>query len=129
MQTLTNEEITAIEARLGVRLPGLYHKLLVEEGHGSYGQRSDCKWNTAKEIYHPEAVRTLYAGFFDCEALLFAPYFPFGCDHEKQVLWVIDSAKEKAASIWHETHPDDWSEERWVSYADWVTSTFDEDNA
>jgi hypothetical protein len=122
VQPLTNSEVTRAEGRLGIALPGLYRKLLVEIGHGIYGQKKECPSNTTKEIYHPESVRKLYEAFFEDQSALFSPYFPFGCDNEKQELWIIDATREKAASIWHETHPDDWSEERWMSYEDWVAA-------
>lgn len=125
MEKLTNQEITEIEKTLGLTLPCLYRKLLVEVGFGRYGQRSDCKWNTTKELYHPAVVRDLYAQFFDDPSALFHPYFPFGCNNDKQELWVIDSAAERAASIWHETIPDDWPDEEWQDYHAWVAKFLD----
>ena len=122
MTRLTNAEIDAIESRLGVRLPGLYRKLLVEVGHGAFGQRADAEWNTSKELYHPDDVAGLYCDFFDDHSVLFSRYFPFGCDNDKQEVWVIDAAQEKAAGISHETHPNDWNEGPWVEYADWITA-------
>jgi hypothetical protein len=119
MQRLTNPEVTQIARTLGVELPGLYRKLLVEVGYGIYGQKPECAWATTKEIYHPASVRELYKDFFDDPGALFTRYFPFGCDNEKQELWIIDPANERVASIWHETHPDDWPDERWMSYEDW----------
>lgn len=117
---MTTQEIAEIEKTLGVTLPGLYRKLLLELGFGRYGQRSDCKWNTTRELYHPSAIRDLYVLFFNDSDHLFHPYFPFGCNNEKQELWVIDSSVERAASIWHETVPDDWSDEEWLDYDEWV---------
>jgi hypothetical protein len=105
----------------------LYRKLLVEVGFGSYGQRSDSKSNTTKELYHPAAVRGLYEHFFDDPAILFHPYFPFGCNNGEQELWVIDATAERAASIWHETVPDDWSEEKWLDYDEWVAKFIDDE--
>jgi hypothetical protein len=78
-----------------------------------YGRHGNC------EIYHPTAVRGLYEPFFDNPAELFAPYFPFGCDNLRQDLWIIDAAAERATSVWHETVPDDWREERWLPYDEW----------
>jgi len=127
MKKLTNQEIAEIEKALGLPLPGLYRKLLSEVGYGRYGQRLDCKWNTTKELYHPSVVRDLYASFFDDPALLFHPYFPFGCNNEKQELWIIDSVAERAASIWHETVPDDWPEEEWLGYDNWVERFFNDE--
>ncbi len=126
MTPLTNAEIDAIESCLGVQLPGLYRKVLVEIGHGTYGQRADAKWNTSKEFYHPDSVAELYQDFFDDPSMLFTRYFPFGCDNDKQEVWIVDANKEKAASIWHETHPDDWEEEQWMEYADWITTNLNE---
>jgi hypothetical protein len=115
MPLMTPAEIDAAEAEIGVRLPGLYRELLAEVGHG---RRGDC------EIYHPSAVRALYEPFFDDPAQLFAPYFPFGCDNGLQELWVIDGAAARAASIWHETVPDDWPEEQWLPYDEWRRQHF-----
>jgi hypothetical protein len=58
---------------------------------------------------------------------LFAPYFPFGCDNGKQEMWVIDGARERAATIWHETVPGGWPEEEWLSYEEWVAQNLPED--
>lgn len=107
---MTPAEIDAAEAEIGVRLPTLYRHLLAEVGHGRRG---------AVDIYHPAAVRELYEPFFDDPAQLFGPYFPFGCDNHLQEVWVIDAAAERAASIWHETVPDDWPEEKWLTYDEW----------
>jgi hypothetical protein len=109
---LTNAEIDDIERTLGHTLPGLYRKLLVELGYGGFG--------LAAEIYHPSRVRELYEPFFDDPTQLFHPYFPFGCQNKKQEMWVIDASAERAASIWHETVPDDWAEEEWLPYEQWI---------
>jgi hypothetical protein len=58
--------------------------------------------------------------------VLFHPYFPFGCNNGKQELWVIDAAAERAASIWHETHPADWPEEEWLDYHEWIIRFLDD---
>ncbi len=129
MQKLTNEAVTEIEQTLGVTLPGLHRKLLVEIGFGKYGQMADCRWNTTKELYHPAAIRDLYASFFEDPEVLFSPYFPFGCNNQRQDLWIIDSARELAASIAHDTHPDDWPDEEWLSYEDWVIKYMPENDA
>lgn len=112
MPALTNPEIEAIEQTLGQKLPGLYHRLLFELGPGTVGSTA--------EIYHPLAVSSLYEPFFDDPSQLFNPYCPFGCHNTKQELWVIDATAEKAASIWHETVPDDWPEEEWLPYESWI---------
>src|SRR5262245_46312982 len=110
MPTMTPAEIDAAEAAVGVRLPNLYRQLLAEVGHGRNGDR---------EIYHPATVRELYEPFFDHPAQLFAPYFPFGCDNRLQELWIIDASADLAASIWHETVPDDWLDEHWMECDVW----------
>jgi len=108
----TNAEVDLVEQSLGVTLPGLYRRLLTELGPGRIG--------SSAELYHPSHVRELYEPFFDDPSQLFQPYFPFGCENGKQELWVIDSATERAASIWHETVLDDWPDEDWLPYEEWV---------
>jgi hypothetical protein len=117
MTPLANPEIDDIETQLGHRLPGLYRKLLVMEGYGELG--------AGAVIYHPAEVREQCEAIFDEPAQLFNPYFPFGYDSDVQELWVIDAATERAASIWHETHPDDWWEEEWLPYEVWVETYLD----
>ena len=117
MTPLTNSELDQIEAELGHPLPGLYRKLLMAEGYR--------RPNADVEIYHPAAVWELYEPFFDDPGQLFNPYFPFGCHHRKQEPWVIDAVTERAASIWHETVPDDWPEEEWLEYHVWVERHLD----
>jgi hypothetical protein len=41
MEKLTNPEIDQVEDMLGVKLPGLYRKLLVEFGWGEMGNRCE----------------------------------------------------------------------------------------
>jgi hypothetical protein len=113
MEPLTISQIEALETSLGVSLPGLYRKLLVEVGHG--------KTESGKQIYHPAEIWPLYEPFFDDPSQIFHPYFPFGCDNHLQDLWVIDGERKLAASISHETVPDDWPEEDWLDYGAWVT--------
>lgn len=108
----SNPEIEAIAEELGRKLPGLYHRLLFEIGPGPFGRNA--------EIYHPLSVRKLFEPFFDDPNQLFSPFFPFGCQNVKQELWIIDAAAEAAASIWHETVPDDWPDEDWLPYEDWI---------
>jgi hypothetical protein len=108
---LSNSEIDTIECEIGMTLPGLYRRLLSEIGPGKFG---------TIQIYHPGEVRELYEPFFDDLRQLFRPYFPFGCHNRKQELWVIDAASETAASIGHETVPDDWPEEEWLAYEKWI---------
>ncbi len=121
LTVLTSAEIDAIESRLQVRLPSLYRDLLAQKGYGLFGQEPDVKWNTSKEIYHPESIAELYRDLFDDPSVLLSRYFPFGCDNDRQEVWVIDNINEKIANISHETHPDDWCDESWFDYGDWKT--------
>ena len=120
MEKLSESEIDDLERTLGLRVPGLYRKLLIELGWGAMANR--C------EVYHPSHVWQLYEPFFDDPTQLFTLYFPFGCNNVKQEVWVIDSPRELAASIWHETVPDDWPEERWLQYDEWVTENLPQDD-
>ena len=117
MPRITISEVSSIENQLGRALPELYRKLLVEFGHGCVGLDA--------EIYHPLEVRDLYEPFLDDPTQLFNPFFPFGCDNQNQELWIIDADSDRAASIWHETHPDDWPEGRWISYSQWIDEFLD----
>jgi hypothetical protein len=112
MKPLTNPQMDDLEKSIGVVLPGLYRKLLLMIGYGTT--------DSGKQLYHPLEIRPLYAPFFDDESQLFHPYFPFGCSNHSQEIWVIDVNRELAASIWHETVPDDWPEESWLDYAEWI---------
>jgi hypothetical protein len=125
MTRLSTESVTQIERQLGIVLPPLYRTILIERGFGSYGQRANCALNTTREIYHPESVTELYGSFFDDPSMLYAPYFPFGCNNETQDLWIIDAARGLAASICHETVPDDWPDAEWISYDNWLARFFD----
>ncbi|MEM7791540.1 MAG: SMI1/KNR4 family protein [Verrucomicrobiota bacterium] len=125
MKKLTNSEISEIETQTGIVLPGLYRKLLVEVGYGEFGE-TDNSFNTKKKIYHPEKVRELYEPFFDDPNELFDPYFPFGYNIETLDLWIIEGKKEKSAVISHETVPEDWVNEEWLSYEYWIQTTLDE---
>jgi len=107
---MTPAEIDAAEADIGVRFPSFYRQLLIEVGQGRRGDH---------EIYHPSVVKELYEPFFDDPSQLFAPYFPFGCDNKLQEIWIIDADAGRAASIWHETVPEDWPEEQWLPCDEW----------
>jgi len=109
-----------MEERMGVQLPSLYRDLLLQRGHGVYGEKPDAQTNHSKEIYHPEMVEELYEPFFEDANLLFAPFFPFGCDNRTQEIWVIDAGRGLVANISHETHPDDWEQEVWMPFSEWV---------
>jgi len=99
------------------RMPEVREGLEMPLGHGKLGKH--C------ELYHPAEVRELYEPFFDDPRQLFAPYFPFGCNNLDQDLWVIDASLERAATIWHETVPDDWPDEDWLEYDRWVSAYLD----
>lgn len=117
MSAMSNMEIDQVEQSLGVTLPGLYRRLLTELGPGRVG--------SSAELYDPLLVRELYEPFFDDPSALFLPYFPFGCNNGEQQVWVIDAAAERAASIWHETVPDDWPDEEWLEYDEWARRYLD----
>ena len=112
MQILVASEILEIEKELGQQLPKLYIDILTRYGFGISDEKT--------EIYHPREVRELYESFFDDPRQLFHPYFPFGCNNRTQVIWIIDNSTGKTAVIWHETVPDDWPEEDWLSPEDWL---------
>jgi len=114
VKKISNNKIDRIEKTHNFTLPGLYRKLLIEMGFGEFGV------DKSKDIYHPSEIRELYESFFDDPEELFNIYFPFGCDNETQELWIIDVKQEKAASIWHETVPEDWEDESWLTYENWV---------
>lgn len=80
---------------------------------------------SGNQIYHPTEIVDLYEPFFDDPSQLFAPYFPFGCDNTEQSIWVIDADRELAAEIPHDTVPDDWPDETWLEYGDWVINILD----
>jgi hypothetical protein len=117
MQLLTNPQIDELEESLDIVLPGLYRKLLVEIGVGELP--------SGRQIYDPTEIAPLYEPFFDDPGDLFDPYFPFGCHNRLQEVWIIDSSRELAASISHETVPDDWPEEEWLSYEEWIFKHLD----
>jgi len=111
MPVLSETEIDEFERSINARLPTLYRSLLQEVGAGKYGGHS--------EIYHPDEIYALFEQFFDAPEQIFQPYYPFGGDDLDQVVWVIDARTERAATIWHETVPDDWPEEEWLPYDEW----------
>ncbi|WP_395750925.1 hypothetical protein [Prosthecobacter sp.] len=118
MTTISNPEIDLIQSRMRVTIPGLYRKLLVELGYGRIDEDH--------EIYHPEQIREAWESFFDEPSDLFTIYFPFGFSPRLQEMWIIRPQDERVASIWHETVPDDWDEEKWLTYEDWIAKYFDE---
>jgi hypothetical protein len=113
MKKLSAEEIHKTEQELGVVLPTLYRTLLQEIGYGQLDR------GRSREIYHPSQIAGIYEDVFDDPDWLFNIYFPFGSNERKQDIWVIDVRREKAATIWHESHPDDWCEMEWLPYEQW----------
>lgn len=111
MLCFSNPELDTIENELAHVLPGLYRKLLVEIGFGEHGDI---------EIYNPLQIRELYQFHFDDTEELFNKYFPFGCNNRSQEIWLIRVEDETVASIWHETHPDDYPDQHWVAYEEWL---------
>ena len=111
MKQLSNSELDAIESQFPVRLPGLYRKLLVEIGAGN---------DRDVEIYPPLEIEEMYRFHFEDPRQLFNIYFPIGCSNRSQEIWLIRIEDDCIASIWHETHPDDYPEERWLSYEQWL---------
>lgn len=110
MQVLTDLELDKIEFDIGYKLPKLFRKLLLEIG---FGQKNNI------QIYHPSEIYGLYNSFFEDPSQLFRDYFPFGCNNQTQSLLIIDPRVEKVSIIGHETVPEDWDEELWVSYDKW----------
>lgn len=119
MKKFQNSELDEIEQKMKINFPDLYRKLLIDVGAGEFGKEE------MMEIYHPEEIWDLYEPFFEDPDQIFNPYFPFGCNNRTQELWVIDSRQKKAAAISHETVPDDWDEEEWLSYDSWLAEYFE----
>ena len=117
MKRLSNTEIDKSEEAIGVKLPRFYRKLLLEEG---FGERNDNK-----VIYHPSEIAELYEYKFDDEELLYNKYFPIGCNNKTQELYIIDIENDKMSNIFHETHEDYWSDEKWLDYEKWVSENLD----
>ncbi len=99
---LSHSQIDACEKHLGYPLPQLYRRLLMGIGPGRHGDA---------ELYHPEDIAALYAHHFEAPDQLFEVYFPFGCNHLTQDIWLIRTLDMTVASIGHETHPDDYPDE------------------
>lgn len=114
MESLTNKEIDEIGKSLGRDIPHFYSQLLLEIG---YGESGDI------ELYHPQELDELYQFKFDDEKLLYKKYFPFGCNNRTGELWVIDIEQDCVASIYHETHEDDWPQENWREPEQWLLAS------
>ena len=118
MTRVSNSEIDVIQSRMGVTIPGLFRRLLVEVGYG--------RIDDDHEIYHPEQIRELWESFFDDPSDLFVRYFPFGFSPRRQEMWIVRQRDERVATIWHETVPDDWDEEEWLTCDDWIAKFLEE---
>ena len=112
MPALSFAEVDLAEHSLGVELPGLYRRLLTEIGPGASTRRP------ASTLAGSRALRPVLRR----PVAIVPSLLPFGCHHGKQEMWIIDAAAERAASIWHETVPDDWPEEEWLEYDEWVVA-------
>ena len=120
MNKLSNPEIDNIEKALGYKLPGLYRKLLVEEGFGILP-------NGASEIYDPKMITKLCEEFFSKQTKIFCPFVPFGSNRNFEKIWVINSLKESVANAPVHNKPYDLAKAnlRWLSYYDWAEKYFD----
>ncbi len=123
MIKLTQVQIETIERELGVKLAAFHRQLLMDLGVGELVGSPKSEWNGSQEIYHPESIRSLFEEFFEDPSMIFSRYVPIGCDNGTQEIWVIDQERSMAASISHETVPDDWPEEEWVSCEQWAANT------
>jgi hypothetical protein len=115
MTRLSNSELDTIEQEIGYPIPGLYRKLLIAEGYGTFGSR---------EIYDPRIIPERSGCHFEEPTDLFGRYFPFGCNNATQELWIIWIEEKKAATIYHETNSNDYGDEGWQAYDDWIAEYF-----
>ena len=112
MQTVTKPaDIAALEASLGHPLPDVYRDLLTSVGFG--------RLDDGRTVYHPNEIADLYAHHFEGDDDLFNLYFPIGCDESEQTIWLVDVSLGKVATIYHDTHPDDYSDENWLPPQQW----------
>jgi hypothetical protein len=125
MTKLTAKQIDDIESLLGISLPAAYRQILIDVGYGEFGGVPASVSKSTKEIYHPDTIHELYEPFFDDPGQLFSPYVPFGCNNDSQEIWAINLDKDVVASISHETVPEDWPEEQWVSFDQWAAKNLD----
>lgn len=112
MTPLTSTEISSCEFAITHSLPGVYRDLLQRVGHGAT--------DSGLIVYHPSEIYELYRHHFESAGELYLRYFPIGCDEAEQTIWLVDVASGRVASIWHETHPDDYPEEDWLEPDDWL---------
>lgn len=109
---MSEERIREVEKQLGHTLPKFYRTLLSRFGHGRIAG--------PERIADPLEILAAYEFHFENPADLFTKYFPFGSDESDQTIWLIDMDTQLIATIWHETHPDDYPEEDWLSAGAWL---------
>lgn len=112
MQTVIEPaDIPALEASLGHPLPDAYRDLLTSFGFG--------RLDDGRTVYHPSEIADLYSHHFEGDDDLFNCYFPIGCDESEQTIWLVDVASGNVATIYHDTHPDDYPDEDWMVQRQW----------
>ncbi len=104
MKKLTNAEVHDIEEKTSIKLPGLFHKLLVELGYGQLSERM--------EIYHP--LRVPHSLITDSEMIV------FGQNKSQKSFFVIDSRKELVADILAKDISNLQEVHNWLEYSDWL---------
>jgi hypothetical protein len=116
MAAYTPEEINAFEHDNRVKLPDRLSSFLRVHGPGHYGDI---------EIYPLDQIYGIYEDFFDDPSQIFRQWLPFGCNNKTQEMWVLDlsASSPEFARIWHETVPDAWDDENWVSWASFADAT------
>jgi hypothetical protein len=116
MAAYTPQEINVFEHDNRVKLPDRLCSFLRVHGPGHYEYI---------EIYSLDQIYGIYADFFDDPTEIFSRWLPFGCNNNTQELWVLDlsTSSPKFAKIWHETVPDAWDDENWVSWSSFADAT------
>ena len=117
MTILNAHQIADFEAEVGHKFPTVYKQLLETIGYGS-----DAK--NRYIVYKPTQIAADYEHHFEDAADLFNKYFPIGCNELKQEIWLADMETGMVASIWHETHPDDYPDEEWLTSDIWLHAYF-----
>lgn len=112
MTPLSPSEISTAESDIGHCLPSVYRDLLQRVGHG--------RAVDGTTVYHPSDIAELYGHHFESEGDLYARYFPIGCNETEQTIWLFDVPSERVATIYHDTHPDDYEDEDWMAPEDWL---------
>jgi hypothetical protein len=80
-------------------------------GHGDH--------DAGSTIYHPLEIAEPYEFHFENDCDLFGRHFPIGCHQREQTIWLVDVGTGRVASIYHETHPDDYADEEWLDAQEW----------